>query len=122
MAALDLEARSPERQPLLPGAVTTRRLEGALVAPRVSKPVPNHIADTSKSLSLSLSLSLSSCLPLNSSFTLYICMTHYALAEIFSSSRRNGILQTKPSVIHFDGYQVGRVHQQTLVSVGLDDR
>ena len=118
MAALDLEARSPERQPLLPGAVTTRRLEGALVAPRVSKPVPNHIADTSKSLSLSLSLSLSGCLPLNSC----TCMIRYTLAEIFSSSRRNGILQTKPSVIHFDGYQVGRVHQQTLVSVGLDDR
>ena len=50
MAALDLEARTPERQPPMPGAVTTRRLEGALVAPRASKPVPNHIADTSKPL------------------------------------------------------------------------
>ena len=43
----------------------------------------------------------------------------FVLAEIFSSSQRNGILQTKPSVIHFDGYQVGQVHHQTLVSVGL---
>ena len=49
MAALDLEApfqQSPEQT--LPGAVSTRRLEGSLVAPRVSKAVPNHIADTSK--------------------------------------------------------------------------
>ena len=43
----------------------------------------------------------------------------FVLAEIFSSSQRNGILQTKPSVIHFDGYQVGQDHHQTLVSVGL---
>ena len=49
MAALNLEAQSPEHQPM-PGAVTTRRLEGTLVTPRVSKPVPNHIADTSKCL------------------------------------------------------------------------
>ena len=48
MAALKLEARSPEFQPPVPGAVTTRRLEGTLVASRVSKSVPNHLADTSK--------------------------------------------------------------------------
>ena len=48
MAALDLGARSPEHQPPVPGAMTTRRLEGTLVAPRLSKPVPNHLADTSK--------------------------------------------------------------------------
>ena len=118
MATLNLEARSPERQPLLLGAVTTRRLEGALVAPRVSKPVPNHIADTSKTLSPSLSLSLTR----QQLFVSELYVTCYTLAEIFSSSQRNGILQTKPSIIHFDGYQVGRVHQQTLVSVVFNNR
>ena len=45
----------------------------------------------------------------------YKCTMLYT--EIFSTIQRNGILQTKPSVIHFDGYEVGKVHQQTLVSV-----
>ena len=52
-------------------------------------------------------------------FNLINTLNVFVLAEIFSSSQRNGILQTKPSVIHFDGYQVGQVHHQTLVSVGL---
>lgn len=48
----------------------------------------------------------------------YVCYKRTMLCvEIFSKIQRNGILQTKPSVIHFDGYEVGKVHQQTLVSV-----
>ena len=46
-----------------------------------------------------------------------ICLSVCVLTEIFSSSQRNCILQTKPSIIHFDGYQIGQVHQQILVGV-----
>ena len=51
MAALNLASapRSPLEQSIL-GTVSTRRLEGALVAPRITKPVPNHLADTSEYL------------------------------------------------------------------------
>ena len=38
------------------------------------------------------------------------------LSEIFAKVNKNGLLKTQPAVIHFDGYQVGGVHQQTLVS------
>lgn len=48
MAALNLEAPPSPLEQSMPGAVSTRRLEGTLVAPRVTKPVPNHLADTSK--------------------------------------------------------------------------
>ena len=37
-------------------------------------------------------------------------------AEIFAKASKNGLLQTQPGVIHFDGYTVGKVHYQTLVS------
>lgn len=37
-------------------------------------------------------------------------------AEIFAKVSKIGPLQTQPSVIHFDGYSVGNMHQQTLVS------
>ncbi len=40
----------------------------------------------------------------------------FLYSEIYSKVKRNGILQCKPAVIHFDGYRVGDVHQQTLVS------
>ena len=33
-----------------PPLVDTRRLEGTLVSPRAPRPVPNHLADTSKSM------------------------------------------------------------------------
>ena len=47
-----------------------------------------------------------------------VCYKYTVLCvEIFSKIQRNGILQTKPSVIHFDGYEVGKIHQQTLVSM-----
>ena len=40
----------PEYLPDFPGSVTTKRLEGTLVAKRSKKSVPDHLADTSKSL------------------------------------------------------------------------
>lgn len=48
MAALNLEAPPSSLKQSMPGAVSTRRLEGTLVTPWVTKPVPNHLADTSK--------------------------------------------------------------------------
>ena len=47
---------------------------------------------------------------------LHSLCTTFVYAEIFSKTQRNGILQTKPGVIHFSGYEVGKVQQQTLVS------
>lgn len=47
MAALNLEAAQPLEK-AMPGVVSTKRLEGMLVSPKVIKPVPNHLADTSK--------------------------------------------------------------------------
>lgn len=41
-------ATEVEYLPDFPGSVSTKRLEGTLVAKRVKKTVPNHLADTSK--------------------------------------------------------------------------
>ena len=41
--AADLEVST-----VIPTMVSTRRLEGTLVAPEVKKPLPNHLTDTSK--------------------------------------------------------------------------
>ena len=51
MAALNVEAQPRaelELKQAMPGAVSTKRLEGTLVKPRASKPVPNHLVDTSE--------------------------------------------------------------------------
>lgn len=44
--AADLEVSS-----VIPTMVSTRRLEGTLVAPEVKKPLPDHLTDTSKPVS-----------------------------------------------------------------------
>lgn len=44
-----------------------------------------------------------------------LCINIFS-AEIFAKVSKIGPLQTQPSVIHFDGYSVGNVHQQVLVS------
>ena len=38
-------------------------------------------------------------------------------AEIYAKVGQNSILQAKPSVIHFNGFQVGEKITKTLVSV-----
>ena len=49
MAALNVEAQPrAELEQAMPGAVSTKRLEGTLVKPRANKPVPNHLMDTSE--------------------------------------------------------------------------
>ncbi len=48
-----------------------------------------------------------------------LCLSSWGLlsllTEVFSKVKKNGVLQTYPTVIHFDGYRVGEAHQQTLV-------
>lgn len=39
-----------------------------------------------------------------------------ASAEIFSELQRSKVIQAEPAVLHYGGYEVGKHHQQTLVS------
>ena len=88
--------------------VGTRGLEGTLAAPRTTKPVPNHLSDTSK-----LIVFIWEHIVRDLWAILQIIIIR---AEIFAKASKNGLLQTQPGVIHFDGYTVGKVHLQTLVS------
>lgn len=37
--------------------------------------------------------------------------------EIYSERYRSNVVQAEPAVLHYGGYEVGKHHQQTLVSV-----
>ncbi|CAI8001630.1 Cilia- and flagella-associated protein 221 [Geodia barretti] len=63
-----------------PPVVSTKRLEGSLVAPPTPLLVPNHLT----------------------------------AIKTFFAGGSSGVLQTKPSVLHFSGYRVGHTHKQTL--------
>ena len=41
----------------------------------------------------------------------------FVFAEIYAKVGQNSILQVKPSVVHFNGFQVGEKITKTLVSV-----
>jgi len=41
----------------------------------------------------------------------------FGFAEIYAKVGQNSILQAKPSVVHFSGFQVGERITKTLVSV-----
>lgn len=41
----------------------------------------------------------------------------FGFAEIYAKVGQNSILQAKPSVVHFNGFQVGEKITKTLVSV-----
>lgn len=44
------------------------------------------------------------------------CNSGLCFAEIYAKVGQNSILQAKPSVIHFSGFQVGEKITRTLVS------
>ena len=82
-------------------SVSTRRLEGSLVAPtQFGLEVSDHLSETSKGKKFRWY----SLFPL-----LYI--------EIFNVAQEQSAIKTKPPVINFEGYTVGKLHQQTLVSL-----
>lgn len=37
--------------------------------------------------------------------------------EVYSERQRSNVVQAEPAVLHYGGYEVGKHHQQTLVSV-----
>lgn len=41
----------------------------------------------------------------------------FGFAEIYAKVGQNSILQAKPSVVHFNGFQVGEKITKTLVSI-----
>lgn len=41
----------------------------------------------------------------------------FGFAEIYAKVGQNSILQAKPSVVHFNGFQVGEKIIKTLVSI-----
>ena len=81
--------------------ISTKRLEGSLIAQRkFGQKVPNHLTETSKYIIL---------------YFLHQNYHSFFFPGIFSHVHVNGIVKPRPSVIHFDGYKVGKLHQQTLV-------
>ncbi len=103
--------------------VSTKRLEGRLVAAVSRKPVPNRLSDTSKS---QVANSWQNCalLHVHTTCTMYkFCLLFInpppqkkcALLGIFVKVTNNEAVQIHPTVIHFDGYKVGETHKQTLV-------
>ena len=82
--------------------ISTKRLEGSLIAQRkFGQKVPNHLTETSKYIYI-----------YNIIYSFY---NKVFFSGIFSHVQVNGIVKPRPSVIHFDGYKVGKLHQQTLV-------
>ena len=80
--------------------ISTKRLGGSLIAQRkFGQNVPNHLTETSKYNIIVFTTKLS----------------FFFFPGIFSRVQVNGIVKPRPSVIHFDGYKVGKLHQQTLV-------
>lgn len=39
------------------------------------------------------------------------------IVGIFTSVQENSSIKTKPHVVNFEGYHVGKLHQQTLVRI-----
>lgn len=37
--------------------------------------------------------------------------------EVYSERKKSDVIQAEPAVLHYGGYEVGKHHQQTLVSV-----
>ena len=81
--------------------ISTKRLEGSLIAQRkFGQKVPNHLTETSKYIY---------------NIIVFTTKLSYFFSGIFNHVQVNGIVKPRPSVIHFDGYKVGKLHQQTLV-------
>lgn len=89
----------------------------SFVAPVINKPVPNHLLETSKCVQkchCTSQVILKWMLVDISSW--YLTVDRLCFAEIYAKVGQNSILQAKPSVIHFTGFQVGEKITRTLVS------
>ena len=94
----------------------------SFVAPVINKPVPNHLLETSKCI-----VKWKAPVKVNVNWifvqifqwfsTVDITIKLFGFAEIYAKVGQNSILQAKPSVVHFNGFQVGEKITKTLVSI-----
>ena len=85
----------------------------SFVAPAESKPVPNHLLDTSEPIIHHFQWH--SLLTRGKITFLSWCTSTLSFSEIYAKIGQNSVLKTKPTVVHFAGFQVGKKQTQILV-------
>lgn len=88
----------------------------SFVVPVINKPVPNHLLETSKHIQKQnwvIKIFLERVIFVISVVIFWYC---FVFVEIYAKVGQNSILQARPSVVHFAGFQVGEKITRTLVS------
>lgn len=95
-AAIDCDPPLP-LSPSSPPLLSSRLLEKELGACAQTRGlVPDHLSQTSQ-------------------FVIIIFVLIKSLLEYFSNPQEHSSIKTKPQSVHFHGYKIGRLHQQTIV-------
>ena len=47
------------------------------------------------------------------------CCAKIVISEIYSKIAYNAVLETRPSIVHFSGFEIGKKHTQVLVGSWL---